>query len=164
MPASDLPRGVADELRLTLDALKGLWEARRKGGWDLRVYDYTSNSWMGAEEAFSRPGTYERAVLTAPGGRPVRVTVLPPGGGGLSVDPASATTVGLWRSLGVSMRASQLELIGRLLAGRTEPINLEDLGALLEGSGEAGAIEARKALDPLLGVTGAMAATGGDGG
>ncbi|NIP34665.1 MAG: hypothetical protein GWN18_06955 [Thermoplasmata archaeon] len=141
---------MTGELSLTMEALEELYLARREMGWSVQVYDYTSNSWREGEEAFRAPGTYERAVLQGPGTRPVRVRVLPSGGGGLSMDPASAAEVGTWRALGVELRGRHLELIGSLLEGRSEKVTVEELTALLRASDDPRAGEVLAALSTLL--------------
>ena len=82
------------------------------------VYDYASNRWVDAEEAFSRSGTYELAVLSGPGGERVRVRVMPPGPAGLSIDARSAGDLAVWRAIGVDLAARHLQLLRDLLDGR----------------------------------------------
>jgi hypothetical protein len=141
---------VTEELSLTMEALEGLWRTRRELGWELRVYDYTSNAWIEGDASFTRPGTYEFAVLTGPNGRPVRVRVLPPGSHDLQVDPSSAGDVAVWRTMGVSLSAGQLELISLVLQGRMGPVALSELAALLKAEGGILAREVLDALEPLL--------------
>jgi hypothetical protein len=141
---------VSGELSLTMEALEELYLARRARGWEVMVYDYTSNSWRDNEEAFHTPGTYERAVLRAPGSRPVRVRILPTGGGGLSVDAASAGGMGVWRALGLDLKGRHLELLGSLLEGREGEVTMEELVALLRASGDPRADEVLEALSLLV--------------
>lgn len=141
---------MTGELSLTLEALEELYLARREKGWSVQVYDYTSNSWREGDEAFRVPGTYERAVLQGPGTRPVRVRVLPSGGGGLSMDPASAGEVGTWRALGVELRGRHLELIVSLLEGRTEKVTLQELAGMLRARDDPLAREVLEAISTLL--------------
>jgi hypothetical protein len=137
---------VGEELRLTLDALEELYSARRAGGWELRVYDYSTNAWKGPEKAFSTPGTYEMAILTPPDGRPVKVRVLPPGATGLSVDAASIGELGVWRALGVDLKGRHVEAVVEALEGREGPVPLQEIATLLEGVEGDAASEARKAI------------------
>jgi hypothetical protein len=120
-------------------ALEDLYEVRSPKGWDLRVYDYTSNTWMNATEAFGSPGTFEMAVLTPPGGRPIRITLLPPGGSELTIDIESLGDVSLWRSLGIRLDVRHLNLLKELVGSRTEPVSIDELVTLLttEGSEDA---------------------------
>jgi hypothetical protein len=141
---------VVEEIHLTLEALEALYREKAPLGWDLRVYDYTSNSWSPAEEAFARTGTYEMAVLTPPGGRPVLVRVLPPGGSNLTIEVASAGEMGPWRSLGVQFSGRHLELITRLLKGRSGPVTIEELSSLVRNEGSELAMEVLDRLGPLL--------------
>jgi hypothetical protein len=114
------------------------------------VYDYTSNSWWENEEAFRRPGTYERAVLRGPDSRPVRVRILPSGGGGLSVDAASAGEMGVWRALGIELKGRHLDLVATLLEGRDGEITLEELVTLLRASDDPRSGEVLEALSTLV--------------
>lgn len=141
---------MSEELSLTMEALRELYLARKSRGWDLRVYDYTSNTWLQGEEAFVTPGTYERAVLTGPGTRPIRVRVLPTGGGDLALDATSVGEMGVWRALGVDLRGRHLDLLATLLEDRPEKVTLEELVALLRGSGDPLAVEVLEALAPLV--------------
>ena len=138
---------VSEELSLTMKAFEDLYHSRKEIGWKLTVYDYSSNSWRDAEEAFSTPGIYERAVLIGPGMRPVRICVLPPGTGGLHVDPSSAREVAMWRALGLDLRPRQMDAIAEVLEARKDPVSLLEVANLLEGeSGDA----ARGARDEIL--------------
>jgi hypothetical protein len=133
-----------------MEALEELYLARRDRGWEVMVYDYTSNIWRENDEAFRTPGTYERAVLRGPGPRPIRVRILPTGGRDLSVDAGSATEMAVWRALGVDLKGRHLELIGSLLEGREGEVTLEDLAALLGTSGDSRAGEVLEALSHLV--------------
>jgi hypothetical protein len=150
MPTSTVHMLVSEELNLTMEALEDLYHSRKAMGWDLTVYDYSSNSWRDAEEAFGTPGTYERAVLTRPGTRPVRVRVLPPGTGGLRVDPSSAHEVAMWRALGLDLRPRHMDAIAEVLEGRRDPVSLEEVADLLEGGSDDAAREARDEILRLL--------------
>lgn len=141
---------MSGELSLTIEALEELYLARRDLGWEVMVYDYTSNTWRENEEAFRTPGTYERAVLRGPTSRPVRVRILPTGGGNLSVDAASAAEKGVWRALGLDLKGRHLELLGSLLEGREGEVTLEDLVALLGACGDPRADEVLEALSRLV--------------
>lgn len=141
---------MSEELDLTMEALEDLYRSPRLSGWDLKVYDYSSNTWRDAEEAFSVPGTYERAVLTRPGTRPVRVRVMPPHAGGLSVDPGSAGEMAVWRTLGLDLRSRHLVAIGDVLDGRNGPVPLEEICELLDSEEGDDAREARAAILDLL--------------
>ena len=141
---------MTGELSLTMEALEELYLARRAKGWSVQVYDYTSNTWREGKEAFRVPGTYERAVLQGPGTGPIRVRVLPTGGGGLSMDPASAREVGTWRALGVELRGRHLVLLASLLEGHTGPVTVEELVALLRISEDPLAGDVLDALAPLV--------------
>lgn len=141
---------MAEELRLTLEGLERLWEARSGHGWSLQVYDYGANRWLEGDAAFSRPGTYEQAVLTGPVGQRVRVRLLPPGSGGLAVDPASAGEVAVWRAMGADLRARHLEVVRGLLEGREGPVPLGELAAMLEADGSEVAREVLAAISGLL--------------
>ncbi len=143
-------RSVTEELSLTMEALEGLWRARRELGWGLRVYDYSANAWVEGDEAFSRPGTYELAILKGPSGGPVRVRLLPPGSHDLQVDPGSAGDVAVWRLLGVSLSARHLELISLMLEGRSGPVSVAEVADLLRAEGGGLALEAHDAMAPLL--------------
>ena len=114
------------------------------------MYDYTSNSWLDASEAFSRPGTYERALLTGPGGVRVRVRIMPRGHGGLSIDAESAGDVSVWRALGVHLAVRHLTLVVEVLAGREGPVALEEVATLLTEIDGVVAREVLEALGPLL--------------
>lgn len=142
MPTSVVHLRVSEELNLTMGALESLYRSRKAGGWELKVYDYSSNTWRDAEEAFVTPGTYERAVLTGPGMRPVRVRVLPPGARGLHMDPSSAREVAVWRALGLDLRARHMDAIAKVLKDRKDPISLEEVADLLEGRNDDAAREA----------------------
>jgi hypothetical protein len=146
---------VSEELDLTMRALEELYRSRGAEGWDLRVYDYTSNSWRDADEAFSTPGTYERAVLARSGQRPIRIRVLPPGPEALRVDPRSAGELAVWRALGLDLRGHHLEAIRRVLVGRRDPVPVQEVGRLLRADGGRDAMEAWGAISGLL--------SGGDG-
>ena len=141
---------MSGELSLTMEALEELYVARRERGWEVMVYDYTSNTWREGDEAFRTPGTYERAVLHGPGSRPVRVRILPTGGGGLALDAASAGEMGVWRALGIDLKGRHLELIGSLVEGREGEVTVEELAALLRASGDPRATEVLDALSPLV--------------
>ncbi|UCC93147.1 MAG: hypothetical protein JSW25_00265 [Thermoplasmata archaeon] len=141
---------MSEELSLTMEALEELYLARRARGWDLRVYDYSSNTWLEGSEAFSTPGTYERAVLTGPGRRPVRVRVLPAGGDMLQLDAASVRDMGIWRALGVQLQGRHLELLAGLLEGREDRVSLEELAALLRSSDDPLAGQVLEVIAPLL--------------
>jgi hypothetical protein len=141
---------VSEELSLTMEALEDLYRARAVKGWDVRVYDYTSNTWKEAEEAFSTPGTYERAVLTGPGTRPIRVRVLPRGASGLKLEATSAMEMAVWRTLGIGLQGRHLDLISRLLVDHDGPVTIEELAGLLVGSEDPLAKEVLHALAPLL--------------
>ena len=137
---------MSEELNLTMVALEALYNSRKDLGWNLSVYDYSSNSWRDAEEAFATPGVYERAVLIGPGMRPVRVRMLPPGTGGLYLDPSSAREVAMWRALGLDLRPRHMDAIAEVLEARGDPVSLVEVANLLEGeSGDA----AREALDEI---------------
>jgi hypothetical protein len=142
---------VSEELSLTMDALEELYRARRARGWDLRVYDYTANTWRDGEDAFRVPGTYERAVLTGPGTRPIRVRLVPSGGELLLLDATSARDMGVWRALGVQLLGRHLDLLGELLADRTDRVSVEEIAALLRASDDPLAPRVLEALAPLLG-------------
>ena len=137
-------------MRLAMEALQELHRERRDKGWTVQVYDYTANSWFEGEEAFERPGTYERAVLRCPGKTPVRVRVLPSGGGGLSLDVGSAMGLGTWRALGIELRGRHLDLIGTLLGDRTGQVTIDELAGLLAASDDDLAAEVLEALSPLV--------------
>lgn len=141
---------MSEELCLTMEALEELYLARKARGWDLRVYDYTSNTWRRGDEAFETPGTYERAVLTGPGLRPVRVRVLPRGGGGLLLDATSAGEIAVWRMLGIPLQGRHLDLISSLLEDSPEKVSLEELADLLRASEDPLAKEVLEALGRLL--------------
>lgn len=141
---------MSHELSLTMEALEELYHAQRARGWDLRVYDYTSNTWREAEEAFTTLGTYERAVLTGPGTRPIRVRVLPRGGGGLLLEAASAREMSVWRALGIPLQGRHLELVSSLLKDRPGQVSLEELADLLKASDDPIASEVLEVLVPLL--------------
>jgi hypothetical protein len=98
-----------------MEALEELYLTRRTRGWSLQVYDYTSNVWRDGEEAFREAGTYEKAVLKGPGTRPIRIRVVPTGGGEISMDAASAREMGTWRALGIELKGRHLQLIDSLL-------------------------------------------------
>ena len=138
------------EMWLTMEALHELYLTRRDRGWSVQVYDYTSNTWREGEEAFRESGTYERAVLRGPGTSPVRVRLVPTGGGDLSMDAASAGEMGTWRALGVERRGRHLQLIASLLEGHGGQVTLEELAVLLSGSSDPLAEEVLDALSPLL--------------
>ena len=133
-----------------MDALQDLYLARRARGWDLRVYDYTSNTWREGDEAFTVPGTYERAVLTGPGMRPIRVRVLPTTGGGLSLDVTSVKEMGVWRALGIDLLGRHLDLMGSLVEGQTGQVTVEELVDLLSACDDPLAPEVLDALAPLV--------------
>ncbi len=141
---------MSHELSLTMEALEELYHARRGMGWDLRVYDYTSNTWREAEEAFTTPGTYERAVLTGPDARPIRVRVLPRGGRGLLLEATSAREMSVWRALGIPLQGRHLELVSSLLEDRPGQVSLEELADLLKASDDPIASEVLEVLGPLL--------------
>ncbi len=143
MPTSVVHVLVSEELNLTMEALEDLYRSRKAMGWDLKVYEYSSNSWRDAEEAFGTPGVYERAVLTGPGMRPVRVCILPPGAGGLHMDPSSAREVAVWRALGLDLRPRHMDAIAEVLERRKDPVSLEEVAYLLEEGGDEAAREAR---------------------
>lgn len=143
---------VSEELNLTMEALEDLYRSRKAVGWDLKVYEYSSNSWLDAEEAFGTPGAYERAVLTGPGMRPVRVRILPPGAGGLHMDPSSAREVAMWRALGLDLRPRHMDAIAEVLEGRKDPVSLEEVADLLEGRGDDAAREARDEIQRFLSI------------
>jgi hypothetical protein len=145
---------VSEELDLSMEALEALYRSPRMRGWDLKVYDYTSNTWRDAGEAFSTPGTYERAVLTRPGTRPVRVRVMPPRSEGLRLDPRSAGDMAVWRTLGLDLKNRHLEVIRRVLVGRGEPVPLEELARLLESDPGDDAKDARNVIMGLLSTEG----------
>lgn len=155
MPTPVVHLLVSEELNLTMKALERLYRSRKAEGWDLKVYDYSSNTWREAEEAFVIPGIYERAVLTGPGMQPVRVRVLPPGKGGLHMDPSSAREVALWRGLGLDLRARHMDAIAKVLKDRKDPISLEEVADLLEGRIDASAREARDEIIRFLSIEGA---------
>ncbi len=134
---------VSEELNLTMEALEGLYRSRKATGWDLKVYDYSTNTWRDAEEAFVTPGIYERAVLTGPGMQPVRVRVLPPGKGGLHIDPSSVREIATWRTVGIDLRPRYMDAIAKVLEGRKDPISLEEIADLLEGGSDEAAQGAR---------------------
>jgi len=133
-----------------MEALQALYLARRARGWDLQVYDYTSNTWREGDEAFATPGTYERAVLKGPGMRPIRVSVLPAAGGGLSLDASSVREMGVWRALGIDLKGRHLDLLGSLVEGHTGQVTLEELMDLLRASDDPLASEVLVALAPLV--------------
>jgi hypothetical protein len=133
-----------------MEALEELYRARRARGWDLRVYDYTANTWREGDEAFQMPGTYERAVLTGPGTRPIRVRVVPSGGDMLQLDAGSAREMSVWRALGVRLHGRHLDLLGQLLEDRTERVSLEELAVLLRESEDPLASQVLEAIGPLL--------------
>jgi hypothetical protein len=133
-----------------MEALEELYLARRDRGWEVMVYDYSSNAWRENEEAFRRPGTYERAVLRGPDSRPVRVRIVPAGGKGLSVDAASAGEMGVWRALGVELKGRHLDLVASLLEGREGDVTLEEMVELLRGSDDPRADEVLVALSALV--------------
>lgn len=146
---------MGEALSLTLVALEEMYMSRRAKGWDLRVYDYASNTWRNGEVAFSTPGTYERAVLTPPGGRPMQVRVLPPSTIGLYVDAGSAGQVAVWRALGVDLQGRHAEAVAEALEGRSGPVSLADVSEALEGLDGDAAREARKVIRNALGQGGA---------
>ena len=147
---------VTEELVLTLDALRDLWESRGGDGLELLVYDYALNEWRDGAEAFDHPGTYERAVLRAGGRPPVRVLIVPRGTTGLSVDASSVGQVGLWRTMGVDLMGRHTELLSRLVEGRVGSLPVAELVEMLSGEeasgGEAGSMarEARRAIEGAL--------------
>ena len=141
---------VSEQLNLTMGALEDLYRSRKAKGWDLKVYDYSSNSWRDAEEAFVTPGVYELAVLTGPGTQPVRVRVIPPGTGGLYLDPSSAREVAMWRALGLDLRPRHMDAIAEVLEGRRDPVSLEEVADLLEGGADDAAREARAEIQRFL--------------
>lgn len=145
---------MSRELCLTMEALEELYMARRAQGWSVQVYDYTTNTWREGEDAFREAGTYERAVLKGPGTPPVRVRVLPTGGGDLSMDAVSAREMGTWRALGVDLRGRHLELIASLLGDHGERVTIGELVALLRTSDDPLAGEVLKALSPLVPMEG----------
>jgi hypothetical protein len=155
MPTSVVHVLVSEELNLTMEALEGLYRSRKATGWELKVYDYSSNTWRDAEEAFVTPGTYERAVLTGPGMQPVRVRVLPPGKGGLHFDPSSTREVAVWRALGLNLRPRHMDAIAGVLEGRKGPISLEEVVDMLEGRTDEAAREAREEIIRFLSTGGA---------
>lgn len=114
------------------------------------MYDYTSNSWLDASEAFSRPGTYEKALLTGPGGARVRVRITPRAAGGLSIDAGSTGDVSVWRALGVNLAVRHLALLKEVLVGREGPVTLEEVAKLLAALDGETARETLEALGPLL--------------
>jgi len=141
---------VSHELSLTMEALEDIYRSRRARGWDLRVYDYASNTWREAEEAFATPGTYERAVFTGPGTRPIRVRVLPRGGGGILLDATSAREMAVWQTLGIPFQGRHLQLISSVLEDRPGQVSLEEFADLLKASDDPLASEVLEALGPLL--------------
>ena len=145
---------MGEALCLTLEDLEGMYASRRSLGWDLRVYDYASNTWRTGEEAFSTPGTYERAVLTPPGGRPIQVRVLPPSATGLHVDAASAGQLAVWRALGVALQGRHVEALAEALEGRNGPVPLTEVASALEGLDSDAAREALEAIRDALGAGG----------
>jgi hypothetical protein len=141
---------VSEELSLTMKALRELYRARRAMGWGLQVYDYTSNTWREGDEAFTTPGTYERAVLTGPGMRPIRVRVLPTAVGGLSLDAGCVREMGVWRALGIDLKGRHLDLVGSLVEGHSGHVSVEELVELLMASDDPLAREVLVALAPLV--------------
>ncbi len=150
IPAPAVHRVVSEDLDLTMEALEELYRSHRVKGWDLKVYDYASNAWRDAEEAFSTTGTYERAVLTRPGTRPIRVRVMPQHTGGLRVDPGSAGEIAVWQTLGLDLRSRHLAAVSKVLEGRRDPVPLEEICGLLEMEEGDDAREARVAIMDLL--------------
>jgi len=155
MPTLVVHMLVSEELNLTMEALEGLYRSRKTTGWDLKVYDYSTNTWRDAEEAFVTPGIYERAVLTGPGTQPVRVRVLPPGKGGLHIDPSSTPEVSVWRALGLNLRPRHMDAIAVVLKGRSDPISLEEIADLLEERNDDASREARDEIRRFLSTGGA---------
>lgn len=141
---------MSEELSLTMDALQELYLARRARGWDLRVYDYTSNKWREGTEAFTVPGTYERAVLTGPGMRPIRVRLLPTAGSGLSLDVTSIKEMGVWRALGIDLQGRHLDLMWSLVEGLTGHVTVKELVILLKACDDPLVPEVLEALAPLV--------------
>jgi hypothetical protein len=135
---------------MTMDALEELYRARLARGWELSVYDYTANTWRDGEDAFRVSGTYERAVLTGPGARPIRVRVVPKGGSILQLDAGTAREMGVWRALGVRLLGRHVDLLGELLDDRPGQVSLEELAQLLRTSDDPLAAEILEAMAPIL--------------
>jgi hypothetical protein len=133
-----------------MEALEELYLTRRTRGWSLQVYDYTSNVWRDGEEAFREAGTYEKAVLKGPGTRPIRIRVVPTGGGEISMDAASAREMGTWRALGIELKGRHLQLIDSLLEAHEGAVTVEELVTLLRDSRDSLADEVLEALSALL--------------
>ena len=141
---------MSEELYMTLEGLEVFYSAQMEEGWDLKVYDYTSNTWREAADAFRRAGTYENAVMTRAGSKPIRIRLLPSGKGGLMIDVASVGDKALWRSLGVQLGGRHLGLLVRMLEDHSGEIMMEELVALLRTCDDPLASEVIDALGYLV--------------
>jgi len=135
---------------MTFAELEVFYSAQMEKGWDLKVYDYTSNTWREAADAFRRAGTYEQAVMTRTGSKPVRIRLLPIGRGGLMIDVASVGDKALWGSLGVQLGGRHLGLLVRMMEDHSGEILLEELVALLRTGDDPLASEVIDALGHLV--------------